>query len=165
MSIVNNNSSSEILQSGTSAANAGYYPVVEIFNTLQGEGHHAGRSACFVRLAGCDVGCRWCDTPGSWKAGHYPPVDATSIKGEASCSDAAIVVVTGGEPAMYDLAPLCDELSKTGKQLHLETCGAYPLTGSWHWICVSPKRNRPPLPANLALADELKVIVYDRDDL
>ena len=143
-------------------------PVVEIFHSLQGEGLHAGRSALFVRLAGCDVGCSWCDTKVSWPAGHHPEMALAELAQavrQAAGAGAAFVVITGGEPLHHDLAPLCRELAGAGLPLHLETSGVDPLSGRFDWITLSPKPHRPPTPAVLGACDELKVVVHGPDDL
>jgi organic radical activating enzyme len=143
-------------------------PVVEIFHSLQGEGLHAGRSALFVRLAGCDVGCSWCDTKVSWPAGHHPEMALAELAQavrQAAGTGAAFVVITGGEPLHHDLAPLCRELAGAGLPLHLETSGVDPLSGRFDWITLSPKPHRPPTPAVLAACDELKVVVHGPADL
>ena len=143
-------------------------PVVEIFHSLQGEGLHAGRSALFVRLAGCTVGCDWCDTKVSWPARHHPemalPELAAAVR-EAGEAGAAFVVITGGEPLHHNLDALCEELAGAGLPLHLETSGVDPLSGRFDWITLSPKAHRPPTPAALAACDELKVVVHGPADL
>lgn len=139
-------------------------PVMEQFYTIQGEGYHQGKAACFIRLGGCDVGCVWCDVKESWDASKHPLLSISEIAGEASKFPSDICVVTGGEPTMYDLFPLTSSLHKIDKKTHLETSAAYPVTGDWDWICLSPKKFKPPLPENMKLADELKVIVYHKSD-
>ena len=147
-------------------------PVVETFHSLQGEGLHAGRSAFFLRLGGCAVGCPWCDTKHSWPADAHPQRSLAELTGEAraaATAGAAFAVVTGGEPLEHDLGPLCAALDQTatGLPLHLETSGAAPLalSGAFAWITLSPKRHRPPSPALLAACDELKVVVHEPADL
>jgi 7-carboxy-7-deazaguanine synthase len=147
-------------------------PVVETFHSLQGEGLHAGRSAFFLRLGGCSVGCPWCDTKHSWPAEVHPRRDLTELADEAraaAAAGAAFAVITGGEPLEHDLSPLCEALgpAATGLPLHLETSGAAPLTmsGALDWITLSPKRHRPPSPQLLAACDELKVVVHEPADL
>ncbi|MDR0510455.1 MAG: 7-carboxy-7-deazaguanine synthase QueE [Rikenellaceae bacterium] len=138
-------------------------PLVEDFYTLQGEGFHAGQAVWFIRLGGCDAGCAWCDAKFTWDAGRFHLVEAEEIAARTSAARA--VVVTGGEPLRYPLGPLTDELHARGKEVYLETAGTYPLSGSFDWICLSPKRRRPPLDEIWARADELKVIVAELDDL
>ncbi|NJN24917.1 MAG: radical SAM protein [Cyclobacteriaceae bacterium] len=137
---------------------------MESFYTLQGEGHHSGKAAFFIRLGGCDVGCSWCDVKESWDAAAHPLTDIRKIITQASGAKSRIVVVTGGEPCMYDLAELTAQLRKNGFQTHIETSGAYPITGTWDWICLSPKKFKKPLQECLQSADELKVIVYNKND-
>ena len=140
-------------------------PVMEHFYTLQGEGFHQGRAAYFIRLAGCDVGCVWCDVKESWDADKHPKFEVQSLKFEVKKTPAEIVVITGGEPLMYDLNELTNELQQAGYKTHLETSGAYPLSGHWDWICLSPKKFKAPLPVILLEADELKVVIFNRSDL
>jgi 7-carboxy-7-deazaguanine synthase len=140
-------------------------PVMEHFYTLQGEGYHQGRAAYFIRLGGCDVGCVWCDVKDSWDASKHPLFDVRSLMLEVKKTPADIVVITGGEPLMHDLDELTKELRSAGLKTHIETSGAYPLSGSWDWICLSPKKFKAPLPELLPLANELKVVVFNRSDL
>ena len=143
-------------------------PVVETFHSLQGEGLHAGRSAFFIRLGGCTVGCSWCDTKHSWPQvihARRTPEELTAETSAAASAGAAFVVITGGEPLHHNLAPLCDALAGAGLPLHLETSGVDPLSGRFAWITLSPKRHRPPLEALLACCHELKVIVHEAADL
>jgi len=137
---------------------------MESFYTIQGEGHHAGKAAYFIRLAGCDVGCSWCDVKESWNAGDYQEVDIKKIINAAKESRSRIAVVTGGEPLMYNLDELTMQLKKNGFNTHLETSGAYPVSGKWDWFCLSPKKFKKPLKESFRLADELKVIIYNRHD-
>ncbi len=139
-------------------------PLMEAFYTIQGEGAWQGHAAYFVRLAGCDVGCVWCDVKESWNAKTYPTVSIEKIVKEASKHPCKIAVVTGGEPLMYDLTYLTDELKKAGFRTHIETSGVYPLTGQWDWICFSPKKFKKPHESIYFKADELKVIVYNSSD-
>jgi organic radical activating enzyme len=140
------------------------FPVMEHFYTLQGEGFHQGKAAYFIRLGGCDVGCVWCDVKESWDAEKHPKFDVRGLKIEVEKTPADIVVITGGEPLMYDLSTLTKELQQAGLKTHLETSGAYPLSGSWDWICISPKKFKAPLPEIIPLANELKVVVFNRSD-
>ncbi len=140
-------------------------PLMEQFYTIQGEGLHQGKAAVFIRLGGCDVGCVWCDVKESWDAAKHPPTLVSDIVAEAKKSPARLAVITGGEPLMYDLTYLCEELHKAGFILNLETSGAYPLTGKWDWICFSPKKFKEPVAEFPKQADELKVIVFNKHDL
>lgn len=147
-------------------------PVVETFHSLQGEGLHAGRSAFFLRLGGCAVGCPWCDTKHSWEQQAHPRCSLSDLAAQvaaAATAGAAFAVITGGEPLEHDLGPLCDALDQAsgGLPLHLETSGAAPLqlSGRFNWITLSPKRHRPPSPELLAACDELKVVVHEPADL
>lgn len=140
-------------------------PVVEEFFSIQGEGYHSGKPAYFLRLGGCDVGCSWCDTPSAWNHELHPLADIDDILNRVLSSGTDSVVITGGEPLMWDLGFLCKQLKKNNISTYLETSGAYPLTGLWDWICLSPKQNMPPLEAICPSASELKVIVEDSKDL
>ncbi len=140
-------------------------PLVEEFYTLQGEGYHTGHAAYFIRIGGCDVGCSWCDTKYSWNPELHPPVDIHDIVERASEYPAAAVVVTGGEPLMVNMDPLTGLLKEKGITTFLETSGAYELTGTWDWICLSPKKNMPPAGTIYQKADELKVIIAREADL
>ncbi len=139
-------------------------PLMEEFYTIQGEGYHKGTAAYFIRIGGCDVGCHWCDVKESWNAELHPPTHIDKIvKNAASYSDT--IVVTGGEPLTWDMGPLTSSLRSKKLKTHIETSGAYPLTGDWDWICLSPKKIKLPVGNIHQLADELKVIVYNRHDL
>ena len=140
-------------------------PVMEQFYTLQGEGYHQGKAAYFVRLGGCGVGCHWCDVKESWDANAHPLIPIADIVAAAAVHPSSIVVVTGGEPLMHHLDELCAALHRIGKRVHLETSGAYPLSGAWDWVCLSPKKFKAALPDVIAVADELKVVVYHPSDL
>ncbi len=140
-------------------------PLVEEFYSIQGEGFHSGKAAYFLRLGGCDIGCRWCDTPDSWDPDNHPLVEVNEIVSRVIRSGTDSVVVTGGEPLMWNLDYLCSKLKKNNIITYLETSGAYPLTGKWDWICLSPKRNLQPREEICPLANELKIIVEDKDDL
>jgi 7-carboxy-7-deazaguanine synthase len=142
-----------------------HLPVMEHFYTLQGEGYHQGRAAYFIRLGGCDVGCVWCDVKDSWDASKHPVYDVRSLRSEVGKTPAGIVVITGGEPLMHNLDGLTKELHAAGFKTHIETSAAYPLSGEWDWICVSPKKFKAPLPQILPLANELKVVVFNKTDL
>lgn len=148
-------------------------PLVEAFYTLQGEGFHQGKAAYFIRLGGCDVGCVWCDVKESWDASSHPKKPVEEIVKRVIDEVPAInilrpadriVVITGGEPLMHDLAELTIQLKENGFKTHIETSGAYPLSGSWDWICLSPKKFKFPLPEVLPYANELKVVVFNKQD-
>lgn len=140
-------------------------PLMEEFYTLQGEGFNTGQAAYFVRIGGCDVGCHWCDVKESWNAKLFPPTKTDKIVSNAASYPAKAVVVTGGEPLMYNLDYFCSELHKQDISRFLETSGAYPLSGEWEWICLSPKKNSPPLKDIYLKASELKVIISNKGDL
>lgn len=139
-------------------------PIMEAFYTLQGEGFHQGRAAYFIRLGGCDVGCHWCDVKESWDADIHPLTAVSNLVEQAKASNCKFVVITGGEPVMYDLSCLTEKLIDEEIELAIETSGAYPLSGQWHWICLSPKKNKPPLEEYYSIANELKVIIYNKND-
>jgi len=139
-------------------------PLVEEFYTVQGEGFHTGKAAYFIRIGGCDVGCSWCDTKFSWNPALHPLVPVEQIVASASRYPAAAVVVTGGEPLMNDMGPLTKGMHAQGIETFLETSGAYPLTGEWDWICLSPKKNMPPAGGVHEHANELKVIISAEED-
>jgi 7-carboxy-7-deazaguanine synthase len=142
----------------------GLLPVMESFYTIQGEGFHQGKAAYFIRLGGCDVGCVWCDVKDSWDADRHPKLNVENIVGEALKHPARLAVVTGGEPLMHDCSALTADLHKAGFTTNIETSGSYPLTGNWDWICLSPKKFKAPLPEILPLANELKVVIYNKSD-
>jgi 7-carboxy-7-deazaguanine synthase len=137
---------------------------MESFYTIQGEGYHQGKAAYFIRLAGCDVGCVWCDVKDSWDADKYPKLEISNIVDEAMKHPGRLAVVTGGEPLMHDCLALTDELHKAGFTTNIETSGSYPLSGNWDWICLSPKKFKAPLPEILPLANELKVVIFNKSD-
>jgi 7-carboxy-7-deazaguanine synthase len=139
-------------------------PLMEDFYTIQGEGFYQGHAAYFIRLGGCDVGCVWCDVKESWDASAHPMVAVNEIAEKAKSSGTKMVVVTGGEPAMYDLTALTRNLKDAGLQTNIETSGVYPLTGTWDWVCFSPKKFKAPHSSVFEKADELKIIVYNRSD-
>jgi organic radical activating enzyme len=140
-------------------------PLVEEFYTIQGEGYHTGKAAYFIRIGGCDVGCAWCDTKFSWNPDLHPVVRAESIVENVLGHPASSVVVTGGEPLMVNLDYLTGLLKEKGIETFLETSGAYPLSGTWDWICFSPKQNMPPEGKIFREAHELKVIIAREADL
>ncbi len=137
---------------------------MEEFYTLQGEGFNTGQAAYFIRVGGCDVGCKWCDVKESWNANDFPPVSTDLVVEHAMAWPAKAIVVTGGEPLLYNMDYLCDELHQRSIRTFLETSGSQPLSGSWDWICVSPKKDAPPLTEVANLANELKVIIRDDTD-
>jgi organic radical activating enzyme len=137
---------------------------MEAFYTIQGEGFHQGKAAYFIRLAGCDVGCVWCDVKESWNAGIHPRLSINAIIEEASKYPGRLAVITGGEPLMHDCTALTDQLYKAGFTTNIETSGAWPLSGVWDWICLSPKKFKAPLPEILPLANELKVVIFNKSD-
>ena len=139
-------------------------PLMEDFYTIQGEGFHSGKAAYFIRLGGCDVGCHWCDVKESWNAELHPLTSVEVIVENASKYPAKTVVVTGGEPLLYNLDLLTSKLKEKGIKTFIETSGAYPLSGDWDWICLSPKKFKGPMPSIAPLAGELKVIVFNKSD-
>jgi 7-carboxy-7-deazaguanine synthase len=139
-------------------------PVVETFHSIQGEGRWVGTSAFFIRLAGCNVGCAWCDTKESWNAARHPNRAIADIATEAIASKARFVVITGGEPLMHNLSELTASLRSRGQIVHLETSGAYPLTGNYDWVTLSPKPTKPPHPSVYRHADELKIVITEPGD-
>ena len=140
-----------------------YLPLMEAFYTLQGEGYHKGSAAYFIRIGGCDVGCHWCDVKESWDAQKHPPTGIESIVQEAK-KWSNTVVVTGGEPLMWPMNPLTTELKSKGIITHIETSGAYNLSGAWDWFCLSPKKTKLPTPEAYKAADELKMIIHNQND-
>ncbi len=139
-------------------------PVMEHFYTIQGEGYHQGKAAYFIRLAGCDVGCVWCDVKDSWEEEKHPKVNVASLVSEVKKTPAEIVVITGGEPLIHNLDELTKALKAEGLQTNIETSGAHPLSGTWDWICLSPKKFKAPLPEVVPFANELKVVVFNKSD-
>ncbi|MBO3700706.1 radical SAM protein [Fabibacter sp. E12] len=137
---------------------------MEAFYTIQGEGHFSGNSAYFIRLGGCDVGCVWCDVKDSWNADQWPRESVKEIVDKAKAHPTRLVVVTGGEPLMYDLTELTSALKANGLQTNIETSGAHPLSGDWNWVCFSPKKFMKPRDEFYQSADELKVVVYNKSD-
>lgn len=139
-------------------------PVMEDFYTIQGEGFHQGRAAYFIRLGGCEVRCVWCDVKDSWDVNAHPKIAVDVIADKAKASGTEICVITGGEPSMHNLQALTDVLKDKGLRTHIETSGAYPITGTWDWICFSPKKFKPPHASVAAQAHELKVVVFHKSD-
>lgn len=140
-------------------------PLMEHFSTIQGEGAHSGSAAYFIRLGGCDVGCTWCDVKESWPAEAHPQVTIEEMVNFAKQAASDLVVITGGEPLMYNLDELTASLHEEGKRCHVETSGTHPLSGDWDWITFSPKRFKKPLDEYYSEAHELKVVINHRNDL
>tara|TARA_R100000935_G_C2842059_1_gene171967 strand:- start:14883 stop:15512 length:630 start_codon:yes stop_codon:yes gene_type:complete len=138
-------------------------PLMEEFYTIQGEGYHKGTAAYFIRVGGCDVGCHWCDVKESWNPDIHPPTNISSIA-ENAAKYSKTIVITGGEPLTWDMGPLTSLLKEKGMDTHIETSGAYELTGTWDWICLSPKKLKLPTTNVYLAANELKVIIYNNDD-
>jgi organic radical activating enzyme len=139
-------------------------PLMEEFYTIQGEGFHSGKPAYFIRVGGCDVGCHWCDVKESWDASLHPLTSTDVIVENASKFPGKAVVVTGGEPSMYNMDYITARLKEKGIQTFIETSGAYRLTGDWDWVCLSPKKTSPPMAENYPLASELKIIIHNKND-
>ncbi len=152
-------------------------PVMESFYTLQGEGFHKGRAAYFIRLGGCDVGCVWCDVKESWDAEVHlkftieeiikkllTEIDESQNTKQQTTNNKPIVVITGGEPLMHNLNELTQQLQALGFETNIETSGSSPFSGYWNWICLSPKKFKAPLPEILPLANELKIVVFNKSD-
>lgn len=154
MSLTNN----ELLEGGRKL------PLVEDFYTIQGEGFHAGKPAYFIRLGGCDVGCRWCDAKYTWNPKVFPPVDVDVVVARAASCAAQAIVITGGEPLLYPLEVLTSSLRAKGLEIFLETSGTHPFSGEFDWVCLSPKRQMPPLAEAFGRAHELKVIIQTPED-
>ena len=139
-------------------------PVAEHFYTIQGEGGNTGTAAYFIRLAGCDVGCPWCDAKESWVSHRHPLVEVDTLVGYVKSTPARAVVITGGEPLMHPLDNLTEALSAAGLAVFLETSGTHPFSGRFDWVCLSPKEHKPPLDEAISRADELKVVICKEDD-
>ncbi len=139
-------------------------PLVEDFYTIQGEGYHSGKPAYFIRLGGCDVGCRWCDAKYTWNPRIFPPVDVDVVVERAKACEAQAIVITGGEPLLYPLDVLTSKLKAARLEIFLETSGTHPFSGEFDWVCLSPKRQQPPLAEAFGRAHELKVIIQSEDD-
>ena len=156
---MNGNSMTTITHSATVS-----YPVMESFYTIQGEGFYQGEAAYFIRLGGCDVGCVWCDVKESWDASAHPMIPTDELVARAAAHPGRMAVITGGEPLLHDCTPLTEALRANGFRTHIETSGSAPLSGTWDWICLSPKKFKSPLPEILPLASELKIIIYNSSD-
>jgi 7-carboxy-7-deazaguanine synthase len=139
-------------------------PVMEDFYTIQGEGFYQGHAAYFIRLGGCEVGCVWCDVKDSWDVNAHPKINVKEIAEKAKASGSNIAVITGGEPAMHNLDTLTNEIKQLGLNTHIETSGVYELTGTWDWVCFSPKKFKAPHQTVPPKANELKVVVYNKSD-
>ena len=137
---------------------------MEMFYTLQGEGYHQGKAAYFIRLAGCDVGCVWCDVKESWDASKHPVFSVEEIVSNALAHPARLAIITGGEPLLYNLDALTTALKKVGFELNIETSGSSPMSGNWDWVCLSPKKFKAPLTESIQAASELKVVIFNTHD-
>ena len=140
------------------------YPVMEMFYSLQGEGYHQGKAAYFIRLAGCDVGCVWCDVKESWDASKHPVLSIEEIVSSALAHPGRLAIITGGEPLLYNLDALTAALKKAGFEINIETSGSSPMSGNWDWVCLSPKKFKAPLTESIAAASELKVVIFNKHD-
>ena len=138
-------------------------PLMETFFSIQGEGFHSGKSAYFIRIGGCDVGCHWCDVKESWDHEKHQIVGVDDIVSKISGTN--LVIITGGEPLMWDMTVLTKKIKKNKMVVHLETSGAYNLSGNWDWICLSPKKQKLPKKEIYEIANELKIIIYNKHDL
>ena len=137
---------------------------MEMFYTLQGEGYHQGKAAYFIRLAGCDVGCVWCDVKESWDASKHPVFSVDEIVSSALAHPARLAIITGGEPLLYNLDALTTALKKVGFEVNIETSGSSPMSGNWDWVCLSPKKFEAPLDESIQAASELKVVIFNTHD-
>ena len=138
-------------------------PLMEAFYSLQGEGFYKGTAAYFIRLGGCDVGCHWCDVKESWAAEAHPLVPVDTIVTDA-LAHSKTMIITGGEPLMWNLDLLTEKLRAAGARTHIETSGAHPLSGTFDWICLSPKKIKRPVGDVLQKANELKMVIYNNND-
>ena len=137
---------------------------MEMFYSLQGEGYHQGKAAYFIRLAGCDVGCVWCDVKESWDASKHPVLSIEEIVSSALAHPGRLAIITGGEPLLYNLDALTAALKKAGFEINIETSGSSPMSGNWDWVCLSPKKFKAPLSESIAAASELKVVIFNKHD-
>jgi 7-carboxy-7-deazaguanine synthase len=137
---------------------------MEMFYSLQGEGYHQGKAAFFIRLAGCDVGCVWCDVKESWDASKHPVLSIDEIVASALAHPGRLAIITGGEPLLYNLDALTTALKNAGFELNIETSGSSPLSGNWDWVCLSPKKFKAPLDECIQEASELKVVIFNTHD-
>jgi organic radical activating enzyme len=152
------------MQTGISPTTTTVLPVMESFYTIQGEGYHQGKAAYFIRLAGCDVGCVWCDVKESWDEEQHPLKTINEIVTEAASHPGRLTVVTGGEPLLHDCTALTSALHQAGFSTNIETSGSSPLSGEWDWICLSPKKFKAPLPEIVPVANELKIVIFNKSD-
>ena len=141
------------------------FPIMEYFYSIQGEGVFVGQPSFFIRMGGCDVGCVWCDVKDSWDADKHPKISIDSLLEEAIKYPSRLVIITGGEPAMYDLTELTKKFKEAGYRVHIETSGAYPLVGEFDWITFSPKKFKQPLEDVAKIANELKIVVFNKSDI
>ena len=139
-------------------------PIKETFVSVQGEGNYAGTPSFFIRTQGCDIGCHWCDEPNSWDLNAGTSISLDHLLSKAKSNSIKNIIFTGGEPLMHDLTEISSLLSKEGFVIHLETSGAYPISGVWDWVTLSPKKIKPPLPEIYQYASELKIIIYNKHD-
>ena len=139
-------------------------PIKETFVSVQGEGYYAGTPSFFIRTQGCDIGCHWCDEPNSWDLNAGTSISLDHLVSKAKSNSIKNIIFTGGEPLMHDLTEISSLLSKEGFVIHLETSGAYPISGVWDWVTLSPKKIKPPLPEMYQYASELKIIIYNKHD-
>ena len=139
-------------------------PIMESFYTLQGEGFHQGRAAYFIRLGGCDVGCVWCDVKDSWDASKHPQLAITQIVSDAAAHPGRLAVITGGEPLLHQLDELTTALKAAGFETNIETSGSSAMSGTWDWVCLSPKKFKSPVADAISAADELKVVIFNKSD-
>jgi len=137
---------------------------MEMFYSLQGEGYHQGKAAYFIRLAGCDVGCVWCDVKESWDASKHPVLSIEEIVSSALAHPGRLAIITGGEPLLYNLDALTSALKNAGFEINIETSGSSPMSGNWDWVCLSPKKFKAPLNESIAAASELKVVIFNKHD-
>ncbi len=139
-------------------------PIMEFFYTIQGEGFYSGRAAFFIRIAGCDVGCVWCDVKDSWDSEKHPLQSIDFLIEQVVTSRTDFVVITGGEPAMYNLTTLTNRLKEINVEIAIETSGCYELIGDIDWYCFSPKKFKAPVEQAYKLASELKVVISHPSD-
>jgi len=139
-------------------------PIKETFLSIQGEGYYVGHSCYFIRTQGCDIGCHWCDEPNSWTFNEKSKVSFSDLIKPIKKTKVDTIIFTGGEPLIHNLFEATNYFQKKGYNLHLETSGAYPLSGHWEWITLSLKKNKPPLNAIYRVASELKIIIYNQHD-
>lgn len=143
----------------------GKIPVLEEFYSIQGEGFNTGKAAYFIRTGGCDLACHWCDSKESWKPEKHQYQNIEDILNRVSETNADTIVITGGEPLIYNFDEFCKIAKKANLVTMIETCGAHPFSGKWDWICLSPKKHKPPKPEYFKIANELKIIIYQEKDL